>query len=86
MNLLKQLQKLLTLELNIKTGNDANIIAGQVKGDKVVADIGHDLNIESKQDTDHYHQKSSSTSVGGSFSWGGTSSVNASTSSTKMNS
>ncbi|MCX8670914.1 hemagglutinin repeat-containing protein [Gilliamella sp. B2865] len=58
MNLLKQLQKLLTLELNIKTGNDANIIAGQVKGDKVVADIGHDLNIESKQDTDHYHKKS----------------------------
>ena len=52
----------------------------------MVADIGHDLNIESKQDTDHYHQKSSSTSVGGSFSWGGTSSVNASTSSTKMNS
>ena len=73
-------------KVTLITGNDANIIAGQVKGDKVVADIGHDLNIESKQDTDHYHQKSSSTSVGGSFSWGGTSSVNASTSSTKMNS
>ncbi|WP_176701139.1 EndoU domain-containing protein, partial [Gilliamella sp. Bif1-4] len=67
-------------------GNDANIVAGQVKGNRVVADIGHDLNIESKQDSDEFHSKSTSTSVGGSFSYGGSSSINASASKTKMDS
>ncbi|WP_176701084.1 VENN motif pre-toxin domain-containing protein, partial [Gilliamella sp. Bif1-4] len=61
-------------------------VAGQVKGDRVVADIGHDLNIESKQDSDEFHSKSTSTSVGGSFSYGGSSSINASASKTKMDS
>ncbi|WP_176701040.1 hemagglutinin repeat-containing protein, partial [Gilliamella sp. Bif1-4] len=73
-------------KLTIITGNDANIVAGQVKGDRVVADIGHDLNIESKQDSDEFHSKSTSTSVGGSFSYGGSSSINASASKTKMDS
>ena len=73
-------------KLTIVSGNDVNISAGQVKGDTVVANIGHDLNITSQQDSDEYHQKNSSTSVGGSFSYGGTSSVNASGSSTKMDS
>ncbi|WP_342354086.1 hemagglutinin repeat-containing protein [Gilliamella sp. ESL0250] len=73
-------------KLTIITGNDANIIAGQVKGDRVVADIGHDLNIESKQDSDEFHSKSSSTSVGGSVSLGGGGSFNASASKTKMDS
>ncbi|WP_176701023.1 hemagglutinin repeat-containing protein, partial [Gilliamella sp. Choc6-1] len=73
-------------KLTIITGNDANIVAGQVKGNRVVADIGHDLNIESKQDSDEFHSKSTSTSVGGSFSYGGSSSINASASKTKMDS
>jgi Haemagluttinin repeat. len=73
-------------KVTIVTGNDANIIAGQVKGEQVTADIGHDLNIESKQDSDQYNQKSNSTSVGGSFSLGGSGSLNASNSQTKMKS
>ncbi|OCG67373.1 hypothetical protein A9G30_05725 [Gilliamella sp. Fer4-1] len=73
-------------KLTIITGNDANIIAGQVKGDSVVADIGHDLNIESKQDSDEFHSKSTSASAGGSISMGGGGSANASASKTKMDS
>uniref|UniRef100_UPI000A6D1C61 hemagglutinin repeat-containing protein n=1 Tax=Gilliamella sp. Nev6-6 TaxID=3120252 RepID=UPI000A6D1C61 len=73
-------------KLTIITGNDANIIAGQVKGDRVVADIGHDLNIESKQDSDEFHSKSTSASAGGSISMGGGGSANASASKTKMDS
>ncbi|OCL25087.1 hemagglutinin repeat-containing protein, partial [Gilliamella sp. wkB171] len=73
-------------KLTMITGNDANINAGQIKGDSVVADIGHDLNITSQQDSDEYHMKNSSSSVGGSFSLGGTSSINAANSTSKMDS
>jgi filamentous hemagglutinin len=40
--------------LTLKSGNDTNITGSQVSGDKVVATIGGDLNIASKQDTDNY--------------------------------
>ncbi|WP_176700596.1 hemagglutinin repeat-containing protein, partial [Gilliamella sp. App4-10] len=73
-------------KLTLITGNDANIVAGQVKGDRVEADIGHNLNIESKQDRDEYHSKNSSTSLGGSVSWGSTNGANAAASQTKMDS
>ncbi|WP_176700587.1 hemagglutinin repeat-containing protein, partial [Gilliamella sp. App4-10] len=73
-------------KLTLIIGNDANIVAGQVKGDRVEADIGHNLNIESKQDRDEYHSKNSSTSLGGSVSWGSTNGANAAASQTKMDS
>ena len=45
-------------ELNIKTGQDTNIIGSQVSGDKVTADIGGNLNIESLQETNRYQSDS----------------------------
>jgi filamentous hemagglutinin len=41
-------------KLTIKTGNDTNIIGGQLKGNTVNMDVGNNLNIQSLQDTDHY--------------------------------
>ncbi|MDQ1835535.1 hemagglutinin repeat-containing protein, partial [Massilia scottii] len=51
--------------LNIKSGNDTTLAGAQVRGDKVVANIGGDLNIVSLQDTDNYtsREKSSGGSV-----------------------
>jgi filamentous hemagglutinin len=50
--------------LTLKSGNDTNIIGSQVSGDKVVATIGGNLNIASKQDTDNYTAKSQSSGFG----------------------
>ncbi|MDM5182314.1 hemagglutinin repeat-containing protein, partial [Massilia sp. DJPM01] len=51
--------------LNIKSGKDTTMAGAQVRGDKVVANIGGDLNIVSLQDTDNYtsREKSSGGSV-----------------------
>ncbi len=50
--------------LTIKSGADTNIIGSQVKGDSVIATIGGNLNIESKQDTDDYTSKNQSSGFG----------------------
>ncbi len=50
--------------LTMNSGKDTNIDGSQVKGDKVVADIKGDLNIESKQDTDNYTANNKSTGFG----------------------
>ncbi|BBB90457.1 hemagglutinin repeat-containing protein [Methylomusa anaerophila] len=50
--------------VTLKSGNDTNIIGSQVKGDKVVADIGGNLNIASLQDSDDYTANNQSTSIG----------------------
>ncbi|WP_370628599.1 hemagglutinin repeat-containing protein [Rahnella sp. PD12R] len=42
--------------LNISAGNGLNIKGAQVSGEQITADIGHNLTIESLQDTDHYGQ------------------------------
>ena len=47
----------------LKSGNDTNIIGSQVKGEKVVADVGGNLNIASQQDTDNYTEKNKSSGV-----------------------
>ncbi|MDQ1925054.1 hemagglutinin repeat-containing protein, partial [Massilia pseudoviolaceinigra] len=52
--------------LTIKSGKDTTLAGAQVRGDKVVANIGGDLNIASLQDTDNY--KSREKSSGGSVS------------------
>ena len=44
-------------DLAITSGEDVNIKGGKVSGDKVTADIGGNLNIESQQDTDNYTAK-----------------------------
>lgn len=41
-------------DLTITSGEDVNIKGGKVSGDKVTAEIGGNLNIESQQDTDNY--------------------------------
>ncbi|MBF7995936.1 VENN motif pre-toxin domain-containing protein [Rahnella sp. SAP-29] len=42
-----------------------------MSGEQITADIGHNLTIESLQDTDHYDSKQQSAAAGGSFTWGG---------------
>lgn len=44
-------------DLAIVSGEDVNIKGGKVSGDKVTADIGGNLNIESQQETDNYTAK-----------------------------
>jgi len=51
--------------VSINSGGDTNIKGGQVAGKAVIADIGGDLNIESRQDTVHVRNKSDSYSMGG---------------------
>ncbi|MWP28784.1 two-partner secretion domain-containing protein, partial [Gilliamella sp. Pra-s54] len=72
-------------KLTIKTGNDVNIIGGQVKGESVKMDVGHNLNIQSLQDTDDYDYEKISASVSGSGGFGGFS-ANGSLSSTNIDS
>ncbi|SDF57329.1 hemagglutinin repeat-containing protein [Sporomusa acidovorans] len=48
----------------LKSGNDTNIIGSQVKGKKVEVDAGHNLNIESRQDSDTYTAKNQSAGIG----------------------
>lgn len=48
----------------LKSGNDTNIIGSTVKGEKVVADVGGDLNVVSKQDSDTYTSKNQSAGIG----------------------
>ncbi|BBB89692.1 two-partner secretion domain-containing protein [Methylomusa anaerophila] len=50
--------------VTLKSGNDTNIIGSQVKGDKVVADIGGNLNLASTQDSDDYTANNQSTGIG----------------------
>ncbi|BBB91916.1 hemagglutinin repeat-containing protein [Methylomusa anaerophila] len=50
--------------VTLKSGNDTNIIGSQVKGDKVVANIGGNLNLASLQDSDDYTANNQSTGIG----------------------
>jgi filamentous hemagglutinin len=50
--------------LTLNSGKDTNITGSQVKGDKVVATIGGDLNIASVQDTDNYTANNQSIGLG----------------------
>jgi hypothetical protein len=72
-------------KLTIKTGNDTNIIGGQLKGNTVNMDVGNNLNIQSLQDTDDYDYEKISASVSGSAGFGGFS-ANGSLSSTDIDS
>jgi filamentous hemagglutinin len=74
-------------QLSIISGRDTTLSGAQVSGDKVIADIGRDLTIESLQDSDHYDSKQTSMSGGLSYTFGaGTASGSFSYSRDKMNS
>ena len=51
-------------DLTITSGEDVNIKGGKVSGDKVTAEIGGNLNIESQQDTDNYTAKDKNFGIG----------------------
>jgi filamentous hemagglutinin len=74
-------------QLSIISGRDTTLSGAQVSGDKVIADVGRDLTIESLQDSDHYDSKQTSMSGGLSYTFGaGTASGSFSYSRDKMNS
>jgi hypothetical protein len=50
--------------LTLKSGEDTTINGSQAKGEKVVADIGGDLNIASQQDTGDYTAKNKNSGIG----------------------
>lgn len=51
-------------ELDFTSGEDTNIIGGKLTGEKVTGNVGGDLNIESKQDSNSYNEESKSGSLG----------------------
>ncbi|WP_309136579.1 hemagglutinin repeat-containing protein [Cupriavidus plantarum] len=59
--------------VTIVSGNDTNILGGVVSGGKVSADIGGNLNIASRQDTEVSHAEQKSMGGGLSISQGGAS-------------
>ncbi|MHA6911772.1 hemagglutinin repeat-containing protein [Ralstonia pseudosolanacearum] len=57
--------------VSIASGNDTNVQGGVVSGGKVVADVGGNLNLASRQDTSETHAKQESMGGGFSISQGG---------------
>ncbi|WP_255253713.1 hemagglutinin repeat-containing protein [Kosakonia pseudosacchari] len=57
-------------KVSLRSGQDASLIGAQVSGDQVTADIGRNLTVTSLQDSNNYDSKQSSTSAGGSFTFG----------------
>ncbi len=70
-------------DLDFASGNDTNIKGGMLSGEKVTGNIGNDLNIESKQDSNSYKERSKF--VGMSVGIGG-GSVSGSVNSSKIDS
>ncbi|HHL9591705.1 TPA: hemagglutinin repeat-containing protein [Citrobacter braakii] len=56
--------------VTIKSGNDTVLSGAQVNGNKIVADVGHDLLMSSQQDSNKYDSKQTSVAAGGSFTFG----------------
>ncbi|WIO44058.1 hemagglutinin repeat-containing protein [Klebsiella electrica] len=56
--------------VTIKSGNDTVLNGAQVNGNKIVADVGHDLLMSSQQDSNKYDSKQTSVAAGGSFTFG----------------
>ncbi|WP_051901482.1 hemagglutinin repeat-containing protein [Methylotenera sp. L2L1] len=51
-------------KLNLKSGNDTNLVGANISGKQVIANVGGDLNIESLQDSATSKAKQSNTGVG----------------------
>ena len=71
-------------DLSFASGNDTNIKGGKLSGEKVTGNVGGDLNIESKQDSNSY--KESNKSVGASIGLGSNKAVSGSASVSKIDS
>ena len=71
-------------DLNFASGNDTNIKGGMLSGEKVTGNVGGDLNIESKQDSNIYKEKNKS--VGASIGLGSNKAVSGSASVGKIDS
>ena len=56
--------------VTINSGRDTVLNGVQVNGNKIIADVGHDLLISSQQDTSKYDSKQTSVAAGGSFTFG----------------
>ena len=57
-------------ELDFTSGEDTNIVGGKLSGGKVTGNVGGDLNIESKQDSNSYNEESKSGSLGLEYDFG----------------
>ena len=71
-------------DLSFASGNDTNIKGGKLRGEKITGNVGGDLNIESKQDSNNY--KESNKSVGASVGLGSNKAVSSSASVGKIDS
>nr|EFR8160784.1 filamentous hemagglutinin N-terminal domain-containing protein [Escherichia coli] len=56
--------------VTINSGRDTVLNGAQVNGNRIIADVGHDLQISSQQDTSKYDSKQTSVAAGGSFTFG----------------
>ncbi|EEQ6255502.1 Contact-dependent inhibitor A, partial [Escherichia coli] len=56
--------------VTINRGRDTVLNGAQVNGNRIIADVGHDLLISSQQDTSKYDSKQTSVAAGGSFTFG----------------
>ncbi|MGC6100920.1 contact-dependent inhibition toxin CdiA, partial [Enterobacter quasiroggenkampii] len=56
--------------VNLTSGRDTVLKGAQVNGDKVTADVGRDLALNSLQDSDKYNSKQQSMNAGASYTWG----------------
>ena len=71
-------------DLSFTSGKDTNIKGGMLSGEKVAGNVGKDLNIESKQDSNNY--KESNKSAGASIGLGSNKAVSGSASVGKIDS
>lgn len=58
-------------QVNSVSGNDTDIIGSKVIGESVTTKVGHDLNIESLQDTNDYHKISKNKGISVSYGMSG---------------
>lgn len=56
--------------VTINSGRDTVLNGAQVNGNRIIADVGHDLLISSQQDTSKYDSKQTRVAAGGSFTFG----------------
>jgi|AGFS01.1.fsa_nt_gi filamentous haemagglutinin family N-terminal domain len=56
--------------VTLSSGNDTILNGALVNGNKIIADVGHDLLMSSQQDTNRYDSKQTSVAAGGSFTFG----------------
>ncbi|MEH5889936.1 contact-dependent inhibition toxin CdiA [Enterobacter roggenkampii] len=56
--------------VTLKSGHDTVLDGAQVNGNKIVADVGHDLLMRSQQNNSDYDSKQTSVAAGGCFTFG----------------